>query len=155
LARLEEFRQALEPYRRIALDTNAVIYFLDGTVPYFPLVDAVFAAVEEGTKELVLSVLVEMELLVKPYRDGDERALTQIGLLTDHYPNLSFAPITREVARRAAEIRAIEKLATPDALVAASVVEAGCDVLVGNDLECKRRLKSLSYLCLRDWIDPR
>lgn len=151
MARVDEFYRALEPYRRLALDTNAVIYFLDGTEPYFPLVDALFGAVEDGQKEIVLSVLVEMELLVKPYRDGDNLAITRIGLLTDHYPNLAVAPITRAVAQRAARIRAREKLATPDALIVACAIEAGCEVLIGNDQECQRRLKSLPYVYLSDF----
>lgn len=152
MVRLSEWEARLAECQRVALDTNAVIYFLDGTEPYFPLVEVVFSMAEKGNLGLLVAAIVETELLVGPLRSGNAAAVGQIRLLLDHFPGLTVTSIDRTVAQTAAELRARHGLATPDALIAAVAQVDGCNALVGNDRDCAQRLTAPDYLYLRDFI---
>jgi predicted nucleic acid-binding protein len=143
--------ERIAPLRRVSLDTNAVIYFLDRTEPYFSLVAPVFERAEAGGLEIVLSALVETELLVGPLRDANQGGVEAIRLFLDHFPGVTVHLIDRVVARTAAELRAAHRLATPDALIAATAVVAGVDAIIGNDRRCAGRIVSPDYLLLSDY----
>lgn len=134
--------------RRVALDTNALIYFLDGTAPFFSLVADVFGLAEDGGVELVIPTLAETELLVGLIRSGDASAQARLGLLLDRFPNVTVAPLDRAAARAAARIRATTGLSTPDALVIGTALAAGCGAVIGNDRRCAERVETPTYLYL-------
>jgi predicted nucleic acid-binding protein len=136
----------------VALDTNALIYFLDHTEPYYPLVAAVFQLAEEGAVEIVVPTLAETELLVGLLRHGDAAAQARLGLLLDHFPGLSMAPLDRAAAQAAARLRAALGLATPDALLVGMALAAGCGAIVGNDRVCAARVTEPAYLYLADFV---
>jgi hypothetical protein len=48
MGRVADWELLLGEFDRVALDTNAVIYFLDRTEPYAPLITALFRGCEEG-----------------------------------------------------------------------------------------------------------
>jgi len=70
----------------------------------------------------------------------------------EKFPNLHLVPVRREVLQLAAKLRAKENLRTPDAIIAASAILTECDCLIGNDRTMQKRLKSISYLCLDDFL---
>jgi predicted nucleic acid-binding protein len=147
---LSDWVERVAAGRRVALDTNALIYFLDRTEPYFPLVAAVFQLAEEGAIEIVVPTLAETELLVGLLRNADAAAQARLGLLLDHFPGLSVAPLDRPAARAAAGLRASLGLATPDALLVGTALAAGCGAIVGNDRLCAARVQEPAYLYLAD-----
>lgn len=138
--------------RRVALDTNALIYFLDRTEPYYPLVAEVFALAEEGAAEIVVPTLAETELLVGLVRTEDAGAQARLGLLLDHFPGLSVAPLDRAAARSAAQLRAALNLATPDALLIGTALAAGCAAVIGNDRVCAARVTEPEYFYLSEFV---
>jgi predicted nucleic acid-binding protein len=73
------------------------------------------------------------ELLVLPYRDGDEQQANDFYGLLSTYPNLDWVAMTLEIAELAARIRALHRLQTPDALQAATAVQAQATGLITND----------------------
>jgi predicted nucleic acid-binding protein len=73
------------------------------------------------------------ELLVPSYRDSDEhRVDTFYGLLST-YPNLQWIAPDLEAADLAAKLRARYRLRTPDALQAATALQAHATGLITND----------------------
>jgi predicted nucleic acid-binding protein len=50
-----------------------------------------------------------------------------------HFPNLRIEPVTIEIARLGAKIRAATAAPTPDALILATAVAASARIAVGND----------------------
>lgn len=62
-------------------------------------------------------------------------------------------PITQPILRRAAHLRATTKLKTPDALHAATALEAGCVLFVSNDLGF-RSVPNLPLVILSDLPTP-
>jgi predicted nucleic acid-binding protein len=73
------------------------------------------------------------ELLVPSYRDHDERRVDEFYGLLSTYPNLRWIAPDLETADLAARLRAAYRLRTPDALQAATAIQANATGLVTND----------------------
>ena len=152
---MRAWRQRVVAARRVALDTNALIYFLDRTMPYYPLCAAVLALAENGRLESVVPTLAEAELLVGLLRRGDEAGIARLKLLLECFPGLQVAPLDRAAALEAARRRAELGLPTPDALLAGTALASGCSAVVGNDRLCSQRLTEPAYLYLSEHIGCR
>ncbi|MDO8750016.1 MAG: PIN domain-containing protein [Dehalococcoidia bacterium] len=142
----------LSSLQRFGFDTNALIYALEGTVPYASMVAEVLAMMRKGEALGVISTVVELELLVKPFRERDQIALDQVTLMLDDTPNLFIRSLDRSIARRAADMRARTGLSIPDSVIAATALEERCDAIIGNDVDMARRVNTIPYLCLDDYV---
>lgn len=136
------FLDALAGCRRVNLDTNVVIYYLEDRRPYADLMETVFELIDTGALEAVLSSIVQMELLVKPIRENDLDAVDEIMEFVEQTANLSVFEVSRVVALQAAVIRA-EGLPVPDALIVATGAAAECDATITNDHDWQRTLDAL------------
>src|SRR4051812_38474656 len=68
----------------IALDSNAVIYWMEDHPVYAPLLNPLFAAADAGSRTLVTSTLTLLEVLVVPYRtDNGDLAARYEQILTN------------------------------------------------------------------------
>jgi predicted nucleic acid-binding protein len=130
---VEQLRLFLRRHRRIALDTSIFIYQLEANARYLALADVVFAWVERAGHEAVTSTITMTELLVPSYRDNDERRVDEFYGLLSTYPNLRWIAPDLETADLAARLRATYRLRTPDALQAATAIQANATGLVTND----------------------
>ena len=116
-----------------ALDTVALVYFLERHPVHHRTASRILKRIEEGVIAGAISSLVFAELLVPAYRAGDaSRAGTVLRLLTS-FPNLKVFDITPEISAEAARLRAQYGLRTPDAIHAATALVAGADLFVTND----------------------
>jgi predicted nucleic acid-binding protein len=123
----------LRRHRRIALDTSVFIYQLEVVPRYIPLTDHIFEWLEGREHGAATSTITMTELLVHPYREGNEQRVDEVyGLLTT-YPNLDWIAPDLETADAAARLRAAHRLRTPDALQAACAVRAQATGLITND----------------------
>jgi predicted nucleic acid-binding protein len=91
------------------------------------------------------------ELLVQPYREGDEQRADDFYGLLSTYPNLEWIAPNLEIADLAAKIRATHRLRTPDALQAATAVHSRATGLVTND-PVFQRVGSFQTLVLEDLL---
>lgn len=130
---LGPLRAFLRRHRRIALDTSVFIYQLEANARYLALTDQIFTWIERPGGKAVTSTITMMELLVQPYRAADQEQADEFYVLLSTYPNLQWIAPNLEIADRAAQLRAIHGLRTPDALHAATAVHAGATGLVTND----------------------
>lgn len=134
--------------RRVAFDTNALIYLFEAREPYAEMVAAVLRRLETGDCVGVISTVVEMELLVRPFREQDLAFVDRLSLFLRHERNLIVRSVDSLVARTAAALRARSRLGAPDALIAATAAVEGCDAIIGNDADFARRSTEVSYLRL-------
>jgi predicted nucleic acid-binding protein len=113
---------------KIYLDACIVIYLVEEH-PVFgkPSRDALLTNVG---KQFCISPLVELECLVLPLRNGNDGLISRYGSFFQKYRSLELTP---EVYRNAAELRARQKLKTPDALHLAAAKHHGCGELWTND----------------------
>jgi len=130
VARLRAF---LRQHRRIALDTSIFIYQLEANVRYLALTNHIFSWLEQPGSSSITSTITMTEVLVQPYRAMDEQRVDEFFGLLSTYPNLEWIAPDLQIADRAAQIRARHRLRTPDALQAATAVQARATGLITND----------------------
>lgn len=122
----------------VALDTVALIYFLERHRLHYATARELFLRMEAGEIAGVMSTLVLCELLVPAYRVGDtERVRTVTRLLMD-FPNLSIVPLSSEISVEAARLRAQHGLRTPDAIHSATALARNAAGIVTNDQHLSR-----------------
>jgi predicted nucleic acid-binding protein len=130
---LTGLRSFLRRHRSIAIDTNVFIYALEANPRYATLADHIFSWLEQAGHTGVTSTITMTELLVQPYRAGDEQRVNEFYALLSTYPNLNWIAPDLEIANVAARIRATYGLRTPDSLQAATAVRSHATGLVTND----------------------
>jgi predicted nucleic acid-binding protein len=130
---LTRLRSFLRRHRSIAIDTNVFIYSLEANPRYAALADHIFSWLEQAGHSAVTSTITMTELLVQPYRDGDQHRVNEFYGLLATYPNLDWIAPDLEIADLAARIRAMHGLRTPDALQAATAVRGHVTGFVTND----------------------
>ena len=123
----------------IYLDTNIVIYALEGYPEYVSLLTDLFSAIDEGDLTAATSELTLAEALIKPMMDGNS-SLEKLYLETlSPSSTLSIIPIDRSILIEAARLRSrIETLHLPDAIHLATARIHQCNLFLTND----RRLRN-------------
>lgn len=144
-------RRFLRQHSRIALDTSVFIYQLEADTRYVGLTDEVFRWLERPQSKAVTSTLTMTELLVQPYRQGDEQRVDEFYGLLSTYPNLDWIAPDLQIADIAARFRAEYRLRTPDAIEAATAVHARVGGLITND-EIFERIPDFETLVLKDLL---
>lgn len=130
-----------------------MIYFLGGMEPYLSeVLLPLFEEVRDGEATLVVSVVTEAELLVRPLRLGAGRDVERIeDLLSED--GVEVVDVDRRIARTAARLRETNGLALADAMIVATAIESGCDGMIGNDRAWARREIGLPYVLLDEAIE--
>jgi predicted nucleic acid-binding protein len=153
MAKVEAFVKEISVHHNVMMDTNAIIYFLDGTPNLIDLMMALFEMVERGQLKVTLSVINEAELLVKPYQENNSAAREAINFFLEEFPNLNVVPLNREISQQAAKIRAESGLRMPDAIILATAISNQCDLFLGNDLILMHKASLyLPTVVLNDYI---
>lgn len=129
-AGLESF---LTRHKRVGLDTSIFIYQIEEHPRYQPLVLPLFEWLAAGRLQGVTSTITMLEVLVQPYRMEDLARVAKFYALLSQYPNLHWLAPTLAVADRAARLRGRSQLRTPDAVQAATALDAGATGFVCND----------------------
>ena len=127
------FLAATAGFRTVSLDTNACIYYLTGKPRLADLVAALVERAAAGSLSIVLSAVVQLELLVGPYQTGDAALIRRMLQFTERHAGIVTYPITRDVVLVTAQIRAMLRLKAPDALIAGSASVCGAEAVIGND----------------------
>ena len=130
---LKGLREFFSRHRRIAFDTTVFIYHLEATPEYGDLAGTAFEWLEKRSHSAVTSTLTMTELLVKPYRDGNQPQVDQYFALLSQFPNLEWVGPDLEIADRAARIRALYRLRTPDAIQIATGICRGATAILTNN----------------------
>lgn len=128
-----------------ALDTAVWIHWIEQDERFLPAVNPWFAALREERATAVTSVLALLETLTGAFRRGDDLLARRYEEILGRLSGVTLLPVTRSVARRAARLRALHALATPDAIHVATAVDARAQVFVTTD----RRLARVSEIPVR------
>jgi len=148
IARLRAF---LRTHRRVALDTCIFIYQWEAHPHYSPLTNLIFSSIEQSSITAVTSTITMTELLVHPYRTHDVLKINELFGLLSTFPNLEWIAPDLDIATRAAEIRALHRLRTPDALQAATALHANATAFLTND-PAFQRITKLKTLILDEFL---
>jgi predicted nucleic acid-binding protein len=136
----------------IGLDTSIFIYHLDAQPIYIPLTREIFTGIESGQMSAATSVITLMELTVHPWKMGRQDVARKYEALFAHFPNLRLFNIDRNVARRAAQLRAKFRIHPADALQVASCMVHDASLFITNDSRLSQLQPVLDILILDDYV---
>lgn len=149
--------KALGAAERVLVDSSALIAYHSRLEAAHAASKHLLGRIEDNDDPLrgYFSVISACELLIRPHRAGAEEFTFMHTFLTG-FPNLSPLPMDLAVVTQAATIRSISGLRLPDAIVIASGLLAGCEVIVSNDEKWKRKLEPLfrdfAWVYLGDFV---
>ena len=118
---------------RVYFDANAFIYFLDQHPRYADLVTPIFEAAYAGQLEAVTGQIAVAEVMVGPYRSGDQRIIDRTAAFFETPNLLDIRPHGRREFDDAARLRGRTSLLLVDAVHVATARRGGCDYFVTND----------------------
>lgn len=143
---------ALRNHRVVGFDTSIFIYHLELSRRYAEVAAVALTGLASNEFRGVTSVLTLMEIAVRPLQTGRPEVADIYGVSLNTFPNLTIATIDNDTARQAAELRAIYRLGTPDAIHVAACLQHGATAFVTND-KTLRRIEEIELLLLDDFVD--
>lgn len=126
-------RVSAELGKKIYLDTNVIIYAVEGFADLAGNIQALLRALDEAEIVAVTSELTLAEVLVKPLRDQNQIVQQAYQTFLTPTPVLQPVPISRNILEEAARLRATKRLKLPDAIHLATANLNGCDSFLTND----------------------
>lgn len=126
-----------ERHRRVALDSNVVVYLLEAVEPWAPIVRFLLNAIEAGRLAGVMSGVGVAEICAGPSRIGNLALVELYAEALGSMPGFRIQPVTADIAVDAAVIRGTRGIGLADAMHLASARAAGATAFVTND----RRLR--------------
>jgi len=138
------------PSSKVYLDTSPVIYSVEKHADYWRILISLWQSLKSGEIEVVTSELTLLETLVQPIRQNNQILISAYeSLLTK--TEIELYPITLDILRKSANLRAAENLKTPDAIHAATATTTNCHYLLTNDPAFKR-VQNLDVVVLSDLL---
>lgn len=137
-------KRALSNYKKIGIDTNIFIYYLNQGSPYYLHVVALLTVFIKKQAILITSTLTLTEILslktTEPLLSMIEEAIVSM-------PNLQLVSADRIIAKRAAQIRRMYNFALTDSIQLATALENDAEVFITNDKKLQR-FKKLPVILL-------
>ena len=132
----------------VMIDTCCFIYHIQGEdYPEFaPSMQELFALVASGRLKAVTSPITVVELMSRPRRLGVEEAASGYKLLLTHFLNMSIPAIDVTVADKAAALRVLYGLKTPDALQVATGIVYHASAFITYDRDLLRASPAIKVI---------
>lgn len=94
-----------------------------------------------------------MEITVHPWRVNRANVARQYEVILANFPNLQIVEINRDVARKAAQLRANYNIRPADALQVAAALTHQATVWISNDKKLRRLTAVLDVVLLDEFVD--
>lgn len=134
----------------VYLDASSLIYTVERVEPYRTLLESMWQQAQDGNLTLVSSPVLVVEVLVKPLQDDNTEIEMQYRELFGSGA-VRLLDASYSVFEDAAHLRAETGLKTPDALHAATALQAESTCFVTNDTDF-RRVPDLPVVVLDDLL---
>lgn len=130
---------------KITLDTNILIYFLEGIEPQASKVEKILNSFMRTEDEGIVSTITIAEILTGFYVAGDaKKAAKTKQLLNDLTLNgFKIVPVTFEIADLAADLKAKRGGKLPDALIVATALNQAANMVYSEDKDLQRFSKDI------------
>ncbi len=149
---MEFLKRILAEHATIGLDTSIFIYHFEVHPLYLPASTMILNGVQNGEWHGVTSMVTLMEITVKPRQLGREDVARHYEALLANFPNLSLVDVNRDIARKAAELRAKHKIRPADAFQIATAIVQDASIWVTNDKRLKNFTSQIKIAILDDYI---
>lgn len=135
----------------VGLDTAIFLYYIEEHPRYLSLLEPVFGAIDAGRLAAVTSTVTLLETLVVPYRLGQASLAARYERLLGRSRGLELVDLERPLLRAGAQLRAVARLKTPDALQLAASLTHACTAFLTNDRDLPD-LGGIRILQLEDYV---
>ncbi|HMB98403.1 MAG TPA: PIN domain-containing protein [Balneolaceae bacterium] len=122
----------------MCIDTAPFIYYMERHKTYGAIVKPIFKEIEKGNIQAITTNITLLEVLVQPYRFGDEKLAQRYRDILLNSEGLTTLTITHEITENAAKLRAKYLIRTPDAIQIATAVITNADAFLTNDEALKK-----------------
>ena len=129
-------------HRRIAFDSNLLIYLFEVGGPEAVAVQRLLDVAEEGGVSIAVASLAVAEISVYPAAIDNAVMANRYADAIRSVPRLELVPLTVEIAIEAGLLRGRHGHSLPDAIHLSTAIRAGASAFVTND----QRLRSLPHL---------
>ena len=123
--------------QKIHVDANVFIYAVEGHPQFSETARARLSFIEDGSATGYTSEFTLAEVLVIPLRQNNQQLVSDYEGLLGGETAIMAVPVTRQVLRRAAEIRAKTGQKLPDCLHTATAFSSTCSIMVSLDQHLK------------------
>ena len=144
--------EQLTGHARVGLDTCVLIYHIERHPTYFPLTQALLGTIEAGHLTAVASILVLMEVTVRPWQLQRSDVVQDYEEILTHFPNLTLVEVNRDIAGQAARLRAQYRLRAADALHIATTLVHGATAFITNDRHLAQLRENVQIVLLEDCL---
>ena len=123
----------------VYIDANILIYTVERVRPHVNALRAFWQWTNVQGIVVLTSELTVLESLVGPLRGNNPQLTARFRRLLFQSANLRLIPVSRAILERAAQLRAqTPALKTPDAIHAATALEAGALTFITNDTQFRQ-----------------
>jgi len=136
-------------YKKVCIDTAPFIYYMERHPKYGDIVNPIFKEIENGKVVAIATNITLLEVLVHPYRTGNEILAGQYRDILLNSEGLTTFEVSHEISEYAAKLRAKYTIRTPDAIQIATSIVYNADVFLSND-EALKKVSEIKVLCLND-----
>ena len=121
--------------KKVLIDSNVVIYLLDAIKPYDVLSQELFAMIEGGKVEAVISILSVAEVMQGLLKAGKADIALEVKDYLVNFPNSQCQHITDDVLEKIGNDDRVnwKTLRSIDSLIIASGLYAEVDLFISND----------------------
>lgn len=137
--------------KNVFLDTAPLIYYIEESPRYSPLLNKLFLENSKGGFLFQTSVITLLEVLVLPIRQNEIQLVEQYQSILCHSQSIDIFDLNIEIAKKAAGFRAKFGLKTPDSIQLATAVCSSADYFLTNDIRLKA-IKEIEILVLDELI---
>lgn len=118
---------------RVYLDTNIVIYAIEGFAEYEGPIQQLLEAIDAGDLTAVTSELTLAEALIKPLKENHPKTEQAYRDFLTTTSNFEIISISRDILEIAAQWSASTKLKLADAIYLSTALHEHCDTFLTND----------------------
>ena len=121
----------------IFLDTEPLIYFIEGNSKYQSSLNDIFKLNDLGKITFLTTSITLMEVLVKPFKEKRFDLVSQYRKILMQSKGIQLIEVSNSIAEEAANLRAKYLLKTPDAIQIATANLFAADYFLTNDKTLK------------------
>jgi predicted nucleic acid-binding protein len=134
----------------VYLDTAPIIYSIERHSDYWQLLTPLWQKIQAGSIQLISSELLILECLVMPLKNNDRILINAYKQFLS--TRITLLPIQESILRSAAQLRASNKLKTPDSIHAATAISNSPNIFLTNDAGF-HNIPNLSVVVLKDVLN--
>ena len=131
-------QEKLNKHKSLFFDTAPIIYFVEKNLQFFPVVEAIFDAVDSGKIIAFTSPITLSESLIFPYKQENKELADTFCSLIINANNTHFVSIDESIGLLAAQLRVKYNLSLTDAIQISTAINSKCDGFLTNDIQLKR-----------------